>query len=277
MSVTLPALVSGIIDGDEQAWSAACTMLGNYYTPEGGVRSAFDLITSADPYADDTQLSGADIAALSCVGVTLSQRKARDLVEDPRVKELAARLPAMTDLVDADDEVIDAESPAAELFHLLADPDGADLGWKGAEAVLARLRPALFPVITATERKALGLSKDMPEAWMQLRETLREADARLAYQLYYLIHTAPVWSDLSQIQILMALVYLDARQAKREEKERKRAAKEAAKAERKAAKRERKLAAAQARMADKQRGEEPEGTAEGEQISTAAFRLRDHS
>lgn len=274
MALSLPPIVTGIINGEEEAWSTACTMLGAYYQPEGGPRSAFDLITSGDPYADDTILAGIDIAAMTALGVRLPAATVDRLLADEELAGLIAQIPVLTDLVDADDEMLDESSAAGRTWQYLTSPEGYGLTWKTAEALLTRVRPALFPVITGVERKALGLDKDMPSAWIQLREALRDADARLAYQLYYLIQTAPVWSELSQIQVLMALVYTDAlhnRQATDAEVAQAKAEKRA----RKAAKRQRKLEAAQARQAGKKTAASQPDLPDVDLISTDAFRLRE--
>lgn len=268
MTVTLPHLVTGIIDGDENAWSLACTLLGSYYQPEGGLRSSFDLLHSGDPYSDDALLSGADFVALGALGYRVSVSQSRQILADDRVRDLVSQIPTHLDLVDADEHVIGPDSPAHALYTLLAGPEGYDLGWKVAEALLARLRPALFPVVTGTERKTLGLTKHMPTAWYELRETLRSADARLAYQLYYLIQTAPVWNELTQVQVLMALVYTDALSSGAL------ASPAAGKKTKKAAKQARKLKAAQARHRAQPATVTSDDAADG--ISTAAFRLRDH-
>ncbi|MBD3688881.1 hypothetical protein H8R18_04855 [Nanchangia anserum] len=274
MTLTLPPLITGIIHGDEHAWLRACTMLGAYYRPEGGHRSAFDLIRSGDPYADDGLLSGCDLAALSAVGVRLSPRRARRVLDDPEIHRLIAALPRERDIVDADDDVIGDSSAAAQLFHRLADDADLGLGWKGAQAVLARVRPALFPLVTGPERKALGVSKNMPALWRQLRDRLRDDDARLAYQLYYLVQTAPVWSELSQIQVLMALVHLEAEEAKQQRSTARTAADTHLASQRREAKRARALAAESARTSRHRR--DASGRHAGEPISTSAVRLRDH-
>lgn len=209
MPICLPPLVTGVINGDEDAWSRACSLLGAYYQPDRTRRSAVDLIVNGDPYADDAVLSGVDLAALAAAGITINAATQEALLSDDYLAELVYQIPVDVELVDAEENVIGDGSPAATAWAYLSGEDGYDLGWKCAEAILARLRPRLFPLLTGRVRKVLDLPKDMPTAWLEMRECLRDADARLSYQLYYLIETAPIWSELSQVQVLTSLVYAD--------------------------------------------------------------------
>lgn len=158
--MSVPTIVTGIINGDEDAWSRAFTLLGDYYSAGTTPRSCIDTITSADPYADDVHLEATDLVAVAALGIHLPARVRTALLHDARIHDLEEQIPTTVDLVDADDDLIGEGSPAWHLWELLTSTYG--LEWKSAEALMARLRPSLFPVMTGTERKTWGSARICP-------------------------------------------------------------------------------------------------------------------
>lgn len=97
----------------------------------------------------------------------------------------------------------------------------------------------------------------------------------MSYQLHYLVETAPVWSGLSQLQVLQALIYTDT--SDRHEQARIRKAQQ--KAQKKLYEREKKLRAKQekrlARPVTLSASQHDTVTNSATQISTDAVLLQD--
>jgi hypothetical protein len=150
-------------------------------------------------------LTAEDVVAVSMLGVTVSGRAAlRLLGSDARhISTLLASIPCNVDLVDAGPTDIGPESPAWELWCLVAAcfPDDET----SASKLLARKRPRLMPIEDRSVMASLGHEGDY---WAALRHFLFR-DSHAASKWLQAVRTyAGLEEDISEIRIFDILTWM---------------------------------------------------------------------
>jgi Family of unknown function (DUF6308) len=150
-------------------------------------------------------LTAEDVVAASMLGVTIGGRAAlRLLGSDARhISTLLQSIPWNIDLVDAGSTDIGPESPAWELWSLVAEcfPEGDT----SASKVLARKRPRLVPVEDPGVLAALGHEGDY---WAALRHFLFRDGHAASKWLQLVRSTAGVGEDISEIRVFDVLTWM---------------------------------------------------------------------
>jgi hypothetical protein len=154
-------------------------------------------------------LTAEDVVAVSMLGVSVGGRAAlRLLGSDARhITTLLQSIPYNVDLVDAGTSDIGPESPAWELWSLVARcfPDDET----GASKLLARKRPRLFPIEDPTVSAALGHEGDY---WAALRHFLFR-DSHAASRWLQAVHTAAnLEEEVSEIRVFDILTWMTTRE-----------------------------------------------------------------
>lgn len=158
-----------------------------------------------DNERDRNVLTAEDVIAVSMLGVTVDGRAAlRLLGSDARhISSLLQAIPSNVDLVDAGARDIGPDSPAWELWSVVAQcfPPGDT----SASKVLARKRPRLIPVEDAEVAAALGHEGDY---WAALRHFLFRDGHAVSKWLQHVRSTARVGEDISEIRVFDILTWM---------------------------------------------------------------------
>lgn len=155
-----------------------------------------------------------DIVAVSMLSVDIpAEASLRILGPDaPHMSRLLQEIPADVDLVDADDDLIDPDSAAQQLYRLLHRFTG--MGQVKVSKLLARKRPRLIPVMDQYVQQVVGHDgKAGYSYWHTLREHLRRDNRALHEALCDLRTRAHLGDDISAIRVFDVLVWKARRSA----------------------------------------------------------------
>ena len=221
MITTVPEIVAGVTRGDSDAWERAGSLLTNYYAQSNCPRVTLFSLTSRfspsfplAPHSDNSckippcYLRDCDLLALTNLGIKVAQDNVNELFASEPLPELMAQIPLDTQLVDASEQILDTDGALAQLWTALTK-DPLTLKPKAAAAILARLRPATFPLFSKSDRLPWGEISDYLQFCQDLHDLLLADRGRLAHQLYYLHESLELPTWVSQIQLLQALVFAD--------------------------------------------------------------------
>lgn len=252
---TVPEIVVGITRGDADTWEQARALLADYFCQRDNPRITLFSLTSkfspsfplqpqmaAASWEGGLNLRDCDLLALANLDLQLDSKGLDQLFTSEPLPELMAQIPADTQLVDIADQVLETETgPLAQIWTALTK-DPLVLKPKAAAALLARLRPAVFPLFAKADRAPWGEVSDYVQFCQDLKALLLAERGRLAHQLYYLRESLELPEWISQIQLLQALVYAAWQEQHAAEKERRRQEKAARRQEREEEKLRKKLA-----------------------------------
>ena len=150
-------------------------------------------------------ISADDVVAASMLGVTVGGRAALHLLgSDARhITTLLERIPHNVDLVDAGASDIGPESPAWELWSLVARcfPEDETI----ASKLLARKRPRLFPIEEVSVLAALGHEGDY---WAALRHFLFRDGHAASRWLQAVRSSAGIGEEISEIRVFHILAWM---------------------------------------------------------------------
>ena len=255
MISTVPEIVAGVTRGDADSWEQARSLLTTYYCQRHNPRiTLFSLTSKFSPsFPLQPQLAGSswesacsmrdcDLLALANLDIEVDSDGLDQLFASEPLPELMEQIPTNTELVDVADEVLETESgPLTQIWTALTN-DPLVLKPKAAAAILARLRPAIFPLFAKADRAPWGEVSDYVQFCQDLKALLLAERGRLAHQLYYLRESLELPEWVSQVQLLQALVYAAWQEQHAAEKERRRQEKAARRQEREEEKLRKKLA-----------------------------------
>lgn len=221
MITTVPEIVAGVTRGDSDAWERAGSLLTTYYAQSNCPRvtlfsltsrfsPSFSLTSHSDTSLKVTPcyLRDCDLLALANLGIKVAQDSVNQLFASEPLPELMAQIPLDTQLVDAPEHILDTDGALNQLWTALTK-DPLTLKPKAAAAILARLRPATFPLFSRSDRLPWGEISDYLQFCQDLHDLLLADRGRLAHQLYYLHESLELPTWVSQIQLLQALVFSD--------------------------------------------------------------------
>ncbi|MDO5746152.1 MAG: DUF6308 family protein [Actinomycetaceae bacterium] len=288
MTLRFPSLIEGIVDGDADAWNRASELLHHYFVTDTNLSHTFFTMYGTDHESDPHRIHAVDIVALLALDIGGLKGKRQEIMEDKNgdLCQLFRQIPVDMDLVDASDDFLADDGAPAQLWNLLCAEDGFALKPKVATTLLARKRPRLFPLILPVHQKILKAPDNLIATMRDLASALRKDDGRLAYQLYYLNSAAQISDNLSQIELLCALIYTDEKQRRAEEKaykkmlakrqaEQAKIRKKQKKQQKKLKKLQKKSQAAQAHKKEYQKRQQLQASLDHTSpISTSAFKLR---
>lgn len=197
---------------------AALKDLREYYAVDGEqlplyTGSRFEAMAAMN--ADPNALGPEDVVAVSMLSVNVPAKAAiRVLDRDAAaVRQLLGQIPHDLDLVDADPQLLDSDSPAGRLWQLLrGGRDG--LGPTTTSKLLAAKRPRLLPIWDSFVHSATGL--DTVNYWTKFRFVLNDDQRRLWKWLGELRSLATnVPQSISELRMLDVLLWMSVRSAAR--------------------------------------------------------------
>lgn len=158
-----------------------------------------------DNEQDRNAITAEDVVALSMLGVTIGGRGALRLLgsDAHHISALLQRIPYNVDLVDAGARDIGPESPAWELWSLVAQSFPASE--TSASKVLARKRPRLIPIEDPEVLAGLGHEGDY---WASLRHFLFRDDHAASKWLQLVRASAGVGEEISEIRVFDILTWM---------------------------------------------------------------------
>lgn len=167
--------------------------------------SRFETMAALNP--DPNTLGPEDFLAVSMLSVNVPAEAALRLLgrDAAVVSRLLAQIPAGVDIVDVESEVLNADSPAGQLWDVLRrGRDG--LGPTTASKLLAAKRPRLLPIWDSFVEQATGL--DTIDYWRKFQYVLTD-ERRLVWdwlsELRSLTPNLP--KSVSELRILDVLLW----------------------------------------------------------------------
>ncbi|MER5969859.1 DUF6308 family protein [Streptomyces sp. NPDC002055] len=180
-------------------WDGTPACTGSRFERLGG---GGDRLSVANRFTAD------DVIAVTTLGVSIPATAALQLLEpDPAhaFSELLAQLPVTAQLVDVDASLIGREGPAWQLWERLND-----LRWIGpviAGKLMARKRPALFPVYDSVIKWVFDRPENDLLFWSDMRCELQADDGRLITHLERARTTAGLGDDISVLRVLDTMAW----------------------------------------------------------------------
>ncbi|MFI7528642.1 DUF6308 family protein [Nocardia salmonicida] len=147
-----------------------------------------------------------DVVAVSLLSVRVPGSAALRMLERDRagLSGLLESIPADLDLVDAEIDILDEDSPADRLWRALRS---AGVGPVTTSKLLARKRPRLLPVIDSVVKQVLD-HPDRHSYWMTLRSALRDDERALVEILAAARTDAGLSEDISLIRCFDVVVWM---------------------------------------------------------------------
>ncbi|WKG12436.1 DUF6308 family protein [Nocardia sp. PE-7] len=143
-----------------------------------------------------------DVVAVSMLNVRVPGSAALRMLERDRagLSSLLGSIPADLDLVDAEIDILDEDSPADRLWRALRS---VGVGPVTTSKLLARKRPRLLPVV-----KQVLDHPDRHSYWMTLRSALRDDERALVEILAAARIDAGLGEDISLIRCFDVVVWM---------------------------------------------------------------------
>lgn len=152
-------------------------------------------------------IDATDIVAVSTLSVDVPARAAIAILGElaPQISALLRDIPAERDLVDADDDLIDAGSATVRLWNLLRELPG--MGPTKTSKLIARKRPRLVPIYDSVVKKELGL-EDARGFWQAMRAALLADERALAHRAADLRAAANLSELVTDLRVVDVVIWM---------------------------------------------------------------------